>query len=93
MSMLYAGTHEFKSMYPTGAYLFDRLGRKIENVIACDPKTGEVIIIDLRWSVFGRFPSRIMGWYWWLTHRELPRRHGFWPAPLRLDPVPARHYS
>jgi hypothetical protein len=45
MSMLDAGTSEFRMAYPYGAKVYDRWGRLLKNVVACDPETGEVLVL------------------------------------------------
>lgn len=44
--MLNANDPEFSALYPHGAIVRDRWGRRIPGVIACDPETGEVIGYD-----------------------------------------------
>ena len=46
MAMIDAGDPGFWDRFPHGAVLRDRWGRLIPNVIACNPKTGEVIAYD-----------------------------------------------
>ncbi len=44
--MLDANDPAFQQQYPNGATVYDRTGRRIANVIACNPETGEVITFD-----------------------------------------------
>jgi hypothetical protein len=44
--MLDATTPAFQQQYPNGAIVRDRTGRRIANVIACNPETGEAITYD-----------------------------------------------
>jgi len=47
--MLDATTPAFRQQYPNGATVYDRTGRRIGNVIACNPETGEVITYAVGW--------------------------------------------
>jgi hypothetical protein len=40
--MLDATTPAFRQQYPNGATVYDRTGRLLHGVEACDPETGEV---------------------------------------------------
>jgi len=44
--MLDANDPAFRQQYPNGATVYDRTGRRIGNVFACNPETGEVITYD-----------------------------------------------
>jgi len=79
---------EFRQLYPRGAVVRDRLGRRLENVHACDPDTGEVIMVDWRPTLWQRLtgPMRRDQMWYWMTLRGIPTRHGFWPAPLSITP-------
>jgi hypothetical protein len=44
--MLDANSPAFQQQYPNGAIVYDRTGRRIANVFACNPETGEVITFD-----------------------------------------------
>jgi hypothetical protein len=41
--MLDANTPAFRQQYPNGATVYDRTGRLLLGVVACNPETGEVI--------------------------------------------------
>jgi hypothetical protein len=41
--MLDANTPAFWQQYPNGATVYDRTGRQLRGVVACDPDTGEMI--------------------------------------------------
>jgi len=41
--MLDANTPAFRQQYPNGATVYDRTGRIICGVVACNPETGEVV--------------------------------------------------
>jgi len=83
--MLDANTPSFRQQYPNGANIYDRTGRRISGVAAFDSETGEVIRSG---------KSRIVGAVLRLVRGrpqiwDLPaefRRHGFWPAPLTIEP-------
>lgn len=94
--MLDANDPAFQERYPNGAIVRDRLGRSLLYVVACDPETGEVITYAvlpivawwarLRWRITGadrlwqpRGSMAVQG-------SSLLRRHGFWPAPLTIEP-------
>jgi hypothetical protein len=110
--MLDATTPAFREQYPNGATVYDRLGRRIGNVIACNPETGEVITYDtsgltqtlLRlvqlnspkaWRL--RLQGARLSWQegsygvFSKSNHQLLRRHGFWPAPLRVERKPWLH--
>jgi hypothetical protein len=75
MPMLDANDDAFWQHFTDGAVVFDARGRQLHNVVACDPLTGEVVMVDLR-------PAP---WWQHLAYRTgIPRRHGFWPAPLTV---------
>jgi hypothetical protein len=94
MPMINANDPTFFQLYPNGCTVYDRLGRRLTNVVACNPETGEVITHSLlplvcrwarlRWAITGeprlwqpRGELAVIG-------GELLRRHGFWPAPLKV---------
>lgn len=93
MAILDANDAIFKVLYPCGASVYDATGRCIPDVVACDPITGEVIRIAGRWAspmhaLFSRYRQPAPSWWTWLHYRDcLPRRHGFWPAPLTVTPL------
>lgn len=96
MAMLDANDAVFKVLYPCGASVYDVTGRCIPDVIACDPITGEVIRIASRWAspmhaiIVSRWKYGLPSPFWWrwFFYRDcLPRRHGFWPAPLTVIPL------
>ena len=79
-------------LYPRGLWVFDATGRRLTHVMACDPETGEVV----RWPQGAWSPQdwirgqlrRIrprLQWDW-IYGGALHKRHGFWPAPLRVVP-------
>ena len=83
--MLDANDPTFQRQYPNGAIVRDRLGRQLRGVVACDPVTGEVIRND-KSRIVGAFLRMVRGRE---QHWELPaefRRHGFYPAPLTIEP-------
>ena len=104
MAMIYP--REFWAAYGFGATVYDATGRKIRNVMACNPETGEVITCDAGWIAKAwlmvlwvkdpfshayrwrlgrlRLPSRLPRYE--VVGGEVLRRHGFWPAPLRVVP-------
>jgi len=92
--MLAAGSPAFQQLYPFGATVHDRHGRRLEAVLACDPLTGEVVMMyDDRPPVWSRLicgARRFWRWDYWRWHicGGLPTRHGFWPAPLHIVPKP-----
>jgi hypothetical protein len=91
MIMLDAADSSFWVTYPNGAFVYDCYGRRIQNVMSCNPLTGEVISFDDRWAsplhwYFSKTVYRWPHWWSWLIYRDtLPHRHGFWPAPLTLQ--------
>lgn len=88
MPMLDASDPAFSAIYPSGALVFDAHGRQLRHVLACVPLTGEVVMADLRMAFWLRIPglsSFYARWRRWGSY--LPRRHGFWPAPLRIVPI------
>lgn len=82
---------EFWAIYGRGARLFDATGRELRTVMACSPETGEVIRWDQSWGwsplawLVSLLPRPRPTWPW-LYRIEAPKRHGFWPAPLRVVP-------
>ena len=79
MSILDARNLAFREQYPNGWRTYDAWGRRIPFVQVCNTETGEVVRFvptadeEAIRCVRGGSP--------W-------RRHGFWPAPLRLVPIP-----
>jgi hypothetical protein len=89
MTMLTAT--EILQRHPQGCWVFDATGSRLNEVLACDPDTGEVVMLSetsspLAWLV-GLLP-RPRPTRPWLYRSEIPRRHGFWPAPLHIVPKP-----
>jgi hypothetical protein len=83
MPMLDANDPAFQEHYPNGAIVRDRLGRRLWNVIACDPETGEVI------SVVGLGDKAPGGERYELlpaVEGQLRRCREFYPAPLTIEP-------
>jgi hypothetical protein len=88
MTMLTAA--EILSRHPQGCWVFDATGRRLNEVLACDPETGEVVRLEPTVVPLQRFMMlfrRIPRWEWTYS-LELSRRHGFWPAPLHIVPKP-----
>jgi hypothetical protein len=103
--MLDANSPAFRQQYPNGATVYDRTGRRICGVIACNPETGEVITHSVGWIarawfnalwVQDPFSCTYLRRFDWLrigprllgetvVDGEFLRRHGFWPAPLRIE--------
>jgi hypothetical protein len=90
--MISAADPTFREQYPNGCMVYDRLGRQLHNVVACNLETGEVVrqgesrIVG---AVLRMARGRERNW-------DLPaefRRHGFWPAPLKIVPWPVAHIS
>lgn len=73
--------------HPNGAVIRDRLGRKLDSVVAANLKTGEVILL-------GRSPLAefwvLFRWQLATRRRNEPdmfvTRHCFYPAPLSTEP-------
>ncbi len=100
MPMLDANDPAFRKLYPNGCVIRDRLGRRLSSVEACNPETGEVVRLDGTWltgqwlRLTGRglriaVVSRVNGsgiFRWSAPSGGILRRHGFWPAPLTLEP-------
>ena len=87
MTMLDANDPTFRQQFPNGAIVRDRLGRQLRGVMACDPETGEVIQHD-RTKLTGlwvRLQLRLPFRQWW-GEAVILRRHGFYPAPLTIEP-------
>jgi hypothetical protein len=85
--MLDANSPAFRQQYPNGAIVRDRLGRQLRGVFAFDPETGEVIQHD-RTKLTGlwvRLQLRLPFRQWW-GEAVILRRHGFYPAPLTIEP-------
>jgi hypothetical protein len=91
MTMLTAT--EILQRHPQGCWVFDATGRRL--AMTCSPvtlTTGEAVRLVPRrraataWFMMGLLPPRPT---WpWLYRSEIPRRHGFWPAPLHIVPKP-----
>lgn len=84
--MLNANSPTFRQQYSNGAIVRDRLGRQLRGVVACGLVTGKVIRHD-KSRIVGAFLRLVRGreQYW-----ELPAefcRHGFYPAPLTIEPL------
>jgi len=90
--MLDATTPAFREQYPNGAIVRDRLGRRIANVFACNPETGEVITADSSQltRAWIRLVNRLPLQQWW-RDVSICKRHGFWPAPLTIKPCQWLH--
>lgn len=89
MTMLTA--REVLERHPQGCWVFDPHGRRLNDVLACDPITGEAVLWSKSWSPLAwmlRLLPRPRPTWWWIFPREVHRRHGFWPAPLHLVPKP-----
>jgi hypothetical protein len=84
--MLDGNTPAFREQYPNGATVYDRTGRRIANVFACNPETGEVITFDSSQltRAWIRLVNRLPLQQWW-RDASICKRHGFWPAPLRIE--------
>lgn len=85
--MIDANTPAFQQQYPNGAIVRDRLGRQLRGVVACNPKTGEVISVvgmdgSLASDAEGILPV-IVG--------EVRKRRRFHPAPLTIEPCQWLH--
>lgn len=89
---------DYHRIHPTDGTVFDALGREIPWVAACNTVTGEVIRLDvslspllncIRWTLL----RDAFSWLCITTNPEIRysvvKRHGFWPAPLRIVPAPA----
>lgn len=96
MPMLDASDPLLLDLCPNGVIVRDRLGRQLWNVVACDPETGEVIMLTMlpivawwarvRWRVTRGDRFWQVGGSLAVVGGELVRRHGFWPAPLTIEP-------
>ncbi|GDX75966.1 hypothetical protein LBMAG41_10420 [Cyanobium sp.] len=62
--MLDTNDPAFREQYPNGATFYDRTGRRISGVVACDPETGEVITYDT---------SELTQAVIWFVRRNSPR--------------------
>jgi hypothetical protein len=84
--MIDANDPAFQQQYPNGATVYDRTGRRIGNVVACNPETGEAITFDSRQltRAWIRLVNRLPLQQWW-RDVSICKRHGFWPAPLRVE--------
>ena len=94
--MLDANSPTFRQQYPNGAIVRDRLGRRLSGVQAFNLETGEVI------AFVPFAPAALwhrLRWWWAITRgsiridgpllnidASLARRHGFYPAPLTIEP-------
>ena len=85
---------EFWAIYGLDAKVYDAKGREMKHVMACDPKTGEVILwSEGAWSPLDWICWRLRraGLRWdWLYGGTVHTRHGFWPAPFRVTKPEAR---
>ena len=98
MTMLNANSPTFRQQYPNGAIVRDQLGRQVRYVVACNPETGEVITCEMGWIAMAwhkvlwpKDPSglhrfRFAQGRFHVRGGEILRRHGFWPAPLTIEP-------
>lgn len=94
--MLDASDPLLLDLCPNGVIVRDRLGRQLWNVVACNPETGEVITLAVlpvvawwarvRWRVTRGDRFWQVGGSLAVVGDELARRHGFWPAPLTIEP-------
>ena len=84
--MLYA--HDFLERHPAGARVYDRHGRELPNVMACDTATGEAILWLPNEGLHIWLDQKLhqIGNHFKLDHfkLQLRERHGFWPAPLTV---------
>ena len=76
---------------PNGVTIHDARGRLISGVFACNPDTGEVIMVDWRPTLWQRLTTTLRSrrhqrWRWLAFRSHAPTRHGFWPAPLSITP-------
>jgi hypothetical protein len=85
--MLDSNAFPFRQQYPNGATVYDRTGRRIANVITCNPETGEVVSYDSSQltRAWIRLVSHLPLQRWW-GDVSICSRHGFWPAPLTVRP-------
>jgi hypothetical protein len=83
--MFDANDPAFRQQYPNGAIVRDRTGRRIANVFACNPETGEAITFDSSQltGAWIRLVNRLPLQQWW-RDVSICKRHGFWPAPLTI---------
>lgn len=88
--MISAADPTFRQQYPNGCTVYDCLGRRLTGVEAFNPETGEVVCQGksrIVGAVLRMARGREQNW-------DLPaefRRHGFWPAPLKIVPHLAVH--
>ena len=75
MTMINANDPRFWEQYPNGADTYDAWGRPIPFVVASNPATGEVIRFETAGGGMA-VAKGVTGGPW--------RRHGFYPAPLRV---------
>jgi hypothetical protein len=80
------------ALHPQGLAVHDARGRQLHGVFACNPDTGEVIMVDWRPTLWQRLTRRLRrspDWSWLAMSAGIPTRHGFWPAPLVVTPMAA----
>ena len=86
MAMIYANC--LLDLHPAGARVYDRHGRELHYVFACNPLTGEAILWRpleglTAWMDVKMFQLRRL-----FNLKPFPvesrLRHGFWPAPLKI---------
>ena len=90
MTLIYP--KEFWATYGFGAKVYDATGRRVRRVMACNPETGEAIVfakarvspMDWLRRCLRRIKPRLR--WEWIYSGEPCKRHGFWPAPLRVVP-------
>jgi hypothetical protein len=83
MPMLDANDPTFFQLYPNGCTVYDRLGRRLTGVVACDPQTGEVVsAVGLDGSASNESPHEILP----VMEGQVMRRRRHHPAPLTIEP-------
>jgi len=95
MTMLDATDPAFQERHPFGATVHDAHGRHLARVMACNPLTGEVVMVDMRPSLWDQmvrpFRRTADGWLRKLVFGHgIHYRHGFWPAPLTVTSIDPR---
>ncbi len=94
MTMLYAGSEEFRERFPRGAKLYDANGNRILHAYASNPDSGEVLRTDHRpryplsgiiFAALGFKPIE-HPWLEWAFRWRWHSLHTFHPAPLMLIP-------
>ena len=60
MPMLDANDDAFWQHFTDGAVVLDARGRQLRNVVACDPETGEVVMVDPRRHGFWPAPLTVV---------------------------------